>query len=500
MVTTDPDAIIVGSGPNGLAAAVTMSAAGLRVLVLEGAQAPGGGCRTEELTIPGFRHDVCSAAHPLAVASPFFRRFDLAARGVRLVFPEVQFAHPLDGGRSAVATRSLRDTAARLGPDAAAYRRTAGRLAAAGQELGSVVLSPLAGPPRHPGLLAVLGLYGLWPASALARTLRTEEARALLAGCAAHAMRPLTAPSTAAVGLMFEALAHAGGWPVAEGGSQRITGAMVAAIEAAGGTVETGRWVRSLDELPPAPAILLDVTPRALAAIAGAALPDRYREALHRYRYGPGVCKVDFALSGPVPWASDGCRRAGTVHVGGTLAEVADSEAEVAAGRHPQSPFVLVVQAGAADPYRAPAGRQTLWAYCHVPPGSDVDMTPRIRAQIERFAPGFGDLVLAQHTTTAAGEEAANPNYVGGNIAAGAQTLRQLVFRPVPRWNPYRTPIRGVYLCSAATPPGPGVHGRSGELAALTALRDVFGIREAPDIGIAGRQHGRTGGRASTAR
>jgi phytoene dehydrogenase-like protein len=296
-------------------------------------------------------------------------------------------------------------------------------------------------------------------------------------------MRPLTAPATAVVALLFGALAHADGWPLAEGGSARITEAMVTAITDAGGEVETGRWVRSLSELPPAAAVLLDVTPRSFAAIAGDRLPARYREALHRYRYGPGVCKADFALSGPVPWASEACRPAGTVHLGGTFAEVAASEAAVASGRHPESPFVLVVQPGVADPSRAPEGRQTLWAYCHVPHGSDADMTPRIRAQIERFAPGFGDRVLAQRTITAAGEQAANPNYVGGDIASGAQTLRQLMFRPVPRWNPYRTPIRGVYLCSAATPPGPGVHGRCGELAALTALRDVFGIREAPDVG-----------------
>jgi phytoene dehydrogenase-like protein len=497
-MTADPDAIIVGSGPNGLAAAVTLSAAGLKVLVVEGAATAGGGCRTEELTIPGFHHDVCSAAHPLAVASPFFRRFDLPGRGVRLAFPHVQFAHPLHGapgddGRGAVVTRSLPDTAAGLGPDAAAYRQTVGVLAAGGDALGSVFLSPLLRFPQHPGTAAVLGAYGLWPVSVLARRFRTEEARALLAGCAAHAMQPLTAPATGGVGLLFGALAHADGWPVAVGGSARIADAMVAAVRAAGGEVQTGRWVRSLDALPPARAVLLDVSPRALAAVAGDRLPHRYREALHRYRYGPGVCKVDFALSGPVPWTSEACRRAGTVHLGGTFAEVAASQAAVASGQHPQWPFVIVVQPGAADSSRAPDGNQTLWAYCHVPAGSDVDMTSRIRAQIERFAPGFGDVVLAQRTITAAGEEGANPNYVGGDIANGAQTVRQLLFRPVPRLNPYRTPVRGLYLCSSATPPGPGVHGRCGELAALTALRDVFGIREAPEIGVTtARQAGAT--------
>jgi phytoene dehydrogenase-like protein len=489
-MATNLDAVVVGSGPNGLAAAVTLSAAGLRVLVLEGAATAGGGCRTEELTMPGFRHDVCSAAHPLAVASPFFRRFGLAARGVTLAFPEVQFAHPLDGGRAGAVTRSVADTADHLGPDAAAYRRAFGPLVADGEALASVFLSPLLAPPRHPAVLAALGRHGLRSAAGLARRFRTDEARGLLAGVAAHAMRPLTAPPTAAMGLLLGALAHSCGWPVAEGGSARITDAMVTAVRAAGGEVETGRWLRSLDDLPPARAVLLDVTPRAFAAMAGDRLPARYRAMLGTFRYGPGVCKADFALSGPVPWASEACRRAGTVHLGGTFAEVAASEAAVAAGRHPESPYVLVVQPGVVDPTRAPGGKQTLWTYCHVPAGSDVEMTPRIRAQIERFAPGFTDLVLAQHTTTAAGEEAANPNYVGGDIGSGAQTIRQLVFRPVPRWNPYRTPVRGVYLCSAATAPGPGVHGRCGELAALTALRDEFGTREPPDIGVTQHRDG----------
>jgi phytoene dehydrogenase-like protein len=484
----DADAIVVGSGPNGLAAAVTLAAAGLRVQVIEGAPTIGGGCRTQELTMPGYWHDVCSAAHPLAVASPFFRRFDLAARGVAFAAPEVEFAQPLDGGRAAIVTRSVAGTAERLGGDGPAYRRLFGPLASHMDELCATLLAPLRRPPARPAALAALAAFGsrgALPASTVARRWRTPEARGLFAGAAAHAMMPLTSAPTAGVGLTLVALAHAVGWPVVAGGSARITDAMAGAVLAAGGTIETGRWVRSLHELPFAKAVLLDVSPRALDEIAGDRLPRGYRAALRRYRYGPGICKVDFALSGPVPWTNEDCRLAGTLHLGGTFEEIAAAEAEVAAGRHPDRPYVLVVQPGVADESRAPAGRQTLWAYCHVPSGSDVDMTERIEAQLERFAPGFRDLVLARATRTAAGTEAHNPNYVGGDIGVGLQSLRQTVLRPVARWNPYRTPARGVYLCSSAAPPLPGVHGRCGELAALTALRDIYGIRELPDIGPA---------------
>jgi phytoene dehydrogenase-like protein len=484
-VPSNPDAVVVGSGPNGLAAAVTLAAAGLKVTVIEGAATIGGGCRTEELTLPGFWHDVCSAAHPLAVASPFFQRFDLAARGVTLARPEVEFAHPLSQGRAAVVTRSVTQTAGRLGADGRAYQRLIGPMAGHMDEICQAILAPLRRPPAHPLPVIGYGRRAILPASAVARRWRTQEARAIMAGAAAHAMMPLTSVPTAGIGLMLIALAHAVGWPVVAGGSARITDAMADAVTGAGGTIETGRWVRSLAELPSGSAVLLDVSPRTLSLLAGDRLPGRYRAALRRFRYGPGVCKVDFALSGPVPWTNQDCRRAGTLHLGGTFEQVAAAEAEVAEGKHPQHPYVLVVQPGVADPSRAPAGRQTLWTYCHVPSGSGVDMTDRIEAQIERFAPGFRDLILARAVRTAADEEAHNPNYVGGDIAVGRQTLRQTVLRPVPRWNPYRTPIRGVYLCSSATPPVPGVHGRCGELAALAALRDVFGIRDHPDIGPA---------------
>ncbi|MBV9093411.1 MAG: NAD(P)/FAD-dependent oxidoreductase [Streptosporangiaceae bacterium] len=484
-MTGNPDAVIVGSGPNGLAAAVTLAAAGLRVYVIEGALTVGGGCRTEELTLPGFRHDVCSAAHPLALASPFFRRFDLAARGVRFARPEVDFAHPLDGGRAAVAVRDVAATAARLGRDGRSYRRLIGPLADHIDALNQALLAPIRRPPAHPLVLARYGTRGLLPATMLARRWRTDEARAIMAGAAAHAVMPLSATPTGGIALMLIALAHAVGWPVVEGGSAKITDAMADAVRAAGGSIETGRWVGSLSELPPASAILLDTSPKTLAALAGDRLPGRYRAALRRFRYGSGICKVDFALSGPVPWANQDCRRAGTLHLGGTFEEIAAAEAATAAGNHPQRPYVLVVQPGVVDPSRAPAGSHTLWTYTHVPPGSDVDMTAQVEAQVERFAPGFRDLVLARSVRTAAAEEAGNPNYVGGDIAVGMQTVRQTLFRPAVQWNPYRTPVRGLYLCSSATPPLPGVHGRCGELAALTALRDMFGIRKPPDIGPA---------------
>lgn len=468
-----PAAIVVGSGPNGLAAALTLARAGVAVEVIEGADTPGGGCRTQELTLPGFRHDVCSSVHPLAVASPFFRQADLAARGVRLRFPRVAFAHPLDGGRAAAVQGSVAETAQRLGADAAAYRRLFGPLVRDAEEIVPTVLAPLRSVPRHPVAMARFGLRGLLPASWLARRFSTDEGRALLAGVAAHAVRPLEAPLTGGFGLLFTTLAHSVGWPVVEGGSARLIDALTAELTALGGKISTGCWISSLDSLAPARAILLDVTPRQLIALAGDRLPSAYAGALRRFQYGPGICKVDWALAEPVPWAAGVCRETATVHLGGTLAEIARSESEVAAGRHPERPYCIVVQAGVADPTRAPAGQQTLWAYCHVPPGSTVDMTGRIEAQIERFAPGFRDLILARATTTSALVEQHNPNYVGGDINGGAATLRQTVVGATPRWNPYRTAIPGVYLCSSSTPPGGGVHGMCGAGAARTALADL---------------------------
>ena len=483
MAAGEFDAVVVGSGPNGLAAAVTLTAAGLRVLIVEGAASPGGGCRTEELTLPGYWHDVCAAAHPLAVTSPFFRRFGLAARGVELACPPVEFAHPLDGGRAVIVTRSLADTALGLGRDAAAYRRSFGPLADHADSITELVLSGLRQPPGEPVAAARYGLAALRSARHTAGRFRTEEGRALIGGLAAHAAMPLSQLPTGGLALFLGLLAHSAGWPVVLGGSARIADAMAQYVRDGGGQIETGCFVRSLHDLPPARATLLDTSPRAFLALAGDALSaGSYRRALERFRYGNGVFKADFALAGPVPWANSECRLAGTLHLGGSFEEIAGSESGVAAGRHPRSPYVLVVQPGVADPSRAPAGRQVLWTYCHVPARSTADMTEAIEAQIERFAPGFRDLVLARAARTAAGEEALNPNYVGGDISAGLMTVRQTFLRPAARWNPYRTPLPGVYLCSSSTPPGPGVHGRCGELAARTALRDVFSIRHQPDL------------------
>ena len=470
-----PDAVVVGAGPNGLAAAIELARAGRSVLVLERAGVVGGGTRTAELTLPGFRHDVCSAIHPLAAGSPFLRSLALHRFGLELLEPPVQAAHPLDDGSAVAVHRSVDQTAAGLGIDAAAYASLIGPLAREWDALAEIVLGP---PrlPRHPALAARFGLSGLQPADVLARRVfGGERARALLAGMAAHSIQPLSAPGTAAFGLVLLALAHATGWPVARGGSAAIASALRACLEALGGELETGREVRSLRDLPPARAVLFDLTPRQLLSICGPGdLPSSYRRALARFRYGPGAFKLDYALSGPVPWQAAECRAAGTVHLGGTLAEISASEAAVAAGRHPERPYVLVAQPAVIDPSRAPGGGHTLWAYCHVPNGSSADMTAAIEAQIERFAPGFADLVLARAARGPAQLEADNPNYVGGDINAGAATLRQTLARPVVRLNPYATPNRALFVCSASTPPGGGVHGMCGYHAARAALRTVL--------------------------
>jgi phytoene dehydrogenase-like protein len=472
---TAVDVVVVGSGPNGLAAAVTLAQAGLAVSVVEGADTPGGGCRTEERTRPGFRHDVCSAVHPLLLASPFFRQpvFDSLRRAVRQ--PEVPFAHPLDGGRAAAALRSVAATADSLERDRSSYHRLMAPLVRQAGTIGDTVLGPRRRMPDHPLAMARFARAGLVSAQRLTTRFETEAARALFAGVAAHAMSPLTAPLTSAVGLLLLSQAHAVGWPVVAGGSDAIADAMVDELERLGGSVTCGRWVGSLSDLPAARAVVLDMAPAGLMAVAGQDLPARYRRSLRRYRYGPGVCKVDWALSGPVPWTAEVCLRAGTLHLGGTFEEVAAIEAEVSAGRHPSRPYCIIVQPGVADSTRAPTGRHTLWGYCHVPSGSTVDMTPAIERQIERFAPGFGDLVLSRATQSAADEERYNPNYVGGDIGAGAITWRQSLFRPTARWNPYRTPLAHVYLGSASTPPGGGVHGMGGVFAARTVLHDHFG-------------------------
>jgi phytoene dehydrogenase-like protein len=465
------DAVIVGAGPNGLAAGITLARAGKSVLVLEGKDTIGGGTRSAALTLPGFVHDVCSALHPLGVASPFFRELPLAQHGLGWIYPPACLAHPLDDGTAVLVQGSVEETARNLGADGAGYRRLMGPLVAGWQGILDGVLGPLR-LPGHPFLMARFGLAGLLPAVTLARTaFRGERARAVFAGMASHAMMPLSAPATAAFGLVLGLVAHAIGWPMARGGSQRIADALGAHLQSLGGEILTGHRVRSTADLPGARALLFDTAPRELVQIVGEQLPAGYRQALARFRYGPGVFKADYALDGPVPWRAQECLRAGTVHVGGTLEEIAAAEAGVWRGEHAQKPFVLVAQQSLFDATRAPEGKHTLWAYCHVPPGSNEDVTDRLEAQLERFAPGFRDRILARSIVTAAGMEAYNPNYVGGDINAGVQDLRQIFTRPVPRLDPYTTPVPGLYLCSSSTPPGGGVHGLCGYYAARAALR-----------------------------
>ncbi len=468
------DAIVVGSGPNGLAAALTLARAGLGVEVFEGAPTIGGGTRTEALTLEGFRHDVCSAVHPVLVASPFFRSLDLAGLGIVLRQPEVAFAHPLDGGRAAALYRDVGETAAHLGGDAAAYEELVGPLVERLDRIVPYVLGPMRSIPRDPLAMARFALVGTPSIERTMRRFSTDAARALVAGAAAHSMQPLDAPLTSAFGLLLTALGHGAGWPVVEGGSAAITSALSNELRRLGGVIHTGAWVTSLAGLPPARAVLLDTSPRAFVALAGARLSRRAARPWARFRPGWGTCKVDWALDGPVPWRAEACRRTVTVHVCGTFDEVARSEAAVRAGQHAEHPFVLVAQPSVVDPTRAPPGKHTLWGYCHVPNGSPVDMAERMEAQIERFAPGFGDLVLARRVRTADEAESHNPNLLGGDVNGGAASLRQTAFRPVARWNPYRTPVEGVYLCSASTPPGGGVHGMCGVAAAEAALRERF--------------------------
>jgi phytoene dehydrogenase-like protein len=453
------DAVVVGSGPNGLAAAALAAHAGNRVIVFEAADRLGGGTRTDELTLPGFRHDVCSAIHPLAASSPAFAPLDLARHGLELVHPDIALAHPLDDGTAAVLDRSWDTTLASLGDDGARWRRLFEPHALHWAELVAELSGPIVHVPRHPVVLARFGLQGVQPATLLARRrFRGVHARALFAGIAAHSMLPLGRPLTSSFGLMLGAAGHAVGWPLIRGGSERLADALAAVVIEHGGEIVTGTRVQALDALPPARAYFLDTSPRDAVTIAGDRLPPRVRRALASFRRGPAAFKVDYALDAPVPWTSDACRRAGTVHVGGTLEEIAAAEAEVARGRHPERPFVLVAQQSLFDDTRAPSGRHTLWAYCHVPTGSTVDMSARIDAQIERFAPGFREVVTERHELAPADLERRNRNKSGGDISGGALDGFQLVFRPRLAADPYRL-AGGVYLCSASTPPGPGVHG-----------------------------------------
>jgi phytoene dehydrogenase-like protein len=466
------DAIVIGAGPNGLAAAIVIARTGRRVLVLEAAPTIGGGCRSEELTLPGVVHDVCSAIHPFAVDSPLFRDLPLKAHGLTWITPPVMVAHPLDGGRAACVYRSIDDTAKHLGPDGTTYRRVIGGLTEDWPDIEDSVLGPLRWPP-HPLTLSRFGWRALRGAEPVARRLfRGDAARACFAGMAAHSMLPINQAPTAGVALSLTVLAHREGWCFPQGGAQRLSDALASYLRSLGGEIVTDAPVMSLDDLPPARAVLCDLSPKPLLRIAGHRFPPAYRRALERYRYGLGVYKVDWVLDGPVPWQNAECARAGTVHVGGSLDDIADAEQAPWRGRHAEKPFVLLAQPTAFDPTRAPKGQHVVWTYCHTPPASAVDMLPRIERQIERFAPGFRDRVVARSVMRPLDLEQRNPNFVGGDIGSGAVTLGQLFTRPT--WRTYATPLRGVYICSASTPPGVGVHGMCGYHAAQQALREVL--------------------------
>jgi phytoene dehydrogenase-like protein len=466
------DAVIVGSGPNGLAAAVRLAGAGRSVLVLEAAPTIGGGTRSAELTLPGFVHDVCAAVHAIGESSPAFTAEVLGNHQIEWLWPEIPLAHPLDDGRAGVLHRDVDLTMESLSDgDGARWRKLIGPLATRWDQLLPQLLGPILSTPRHPLVLARFGLHALQPATLTARRFRTDEAAALFGGCAAHAMLPLTKPFTSAFGLMLAASGHASGWPVAAGGSQTVADALATRLVELGGEIRTGVTVRSMADLPPHRHALFDTNPAQLASIAGDELPARYRNRLRRFRHGPGAFKIDYALDGPVPWTNEACRRAGTVHVVGTFAELVAAEADVNAGRMPPKPFVLVAQQSLCDPSRAPVGKHTLWAYAHVPHAYEGDATQAIESQIERFAPGFRDLVLARHTSGPAHLAANNLNYVGGDIAGGAHSGLQLVFRPTVALRPYATPNPKLWLCSASTPPGAGVHGMCGWHAAGRVLK-----------------------------
>ena len=468
------DAIVIGSGPNGLSAAITLAESGCSVLVVESHDRIGGGVRSSCLTREGFIHDQCASIFPLTHASPFFRTLPLEDYGLEWIFPRLQLAHPLDDGTAVVVERSLEATALKLGADGGSYQRLLAPLLADWERFVEDLLGPLPLPPRAAMTFFQFGLGALRSARSLAKGLFSEErARALFAGLSAHGILPLETPSSGAYGIVLPLLAHAVGWPMPRGGAQNLSDALQAHLTSMGGEVITSMHIDALDQLPEARAYLFDISPRALLKIFGDQFPARYRRQLEKYRYGPGVFKIDFALDGPVPWKAPECAEAGTLHLCGTMEEISTSERLIGRGQHPERPFTLAAQHSMFDPSRAPDNKHTLWAYCHVPNGSTFDMTERIISQIERFAPGFRRLILDYHTRTAIQMEAYNPNYVGGDINVGVQDLWQLYARPAIRLEPYTTPLKHVFLCSSATPPGGGVHGMCGYYAAKSALRQI---------------------------
>ncbi|SEO56524.1 phytoene desaturase family protein [Niastella yeongjuensis] len=469
------DAIVVGSGPNGLAAAITLQQAGVSVLLLEGKETVGGGLRTAEITLPGYLHDICSAIHPMAVASPFMSKLPLHEHGLEFIYPDVAAAHPFDDGTAAVLKKSIDETARLLGEDAGAYTKLIKPLTKIWPEIAPDVLGPFHF-PKHPLAMAQFGLQALTSANYLSRKFHTAKAKGLWAGMAAHSIQPLTNAATSAIGLVLMTAGHLKGWPVPKGGSVSIANALASYFVSIGGKIETNSYIRSIDQLPASDAVLFDVTPKQLLQIAGDRFSPTYTKQLQRYRYGMGVFKIDWALQEPIPFTAPECRNAGTVHIGNTIEEIVEGERLTAAGIHPEKPFVLLAQPSVFDATRAPAGKHTAWAYCHVPNGSTIDMTSAIENQVERFAPGFKDLIIGRHTYNTLEMEAYNPNYIGGDINGGIIDLRQLYTRPAMRWSPYTTPAKGIYICSSSTPPGGGVHGMCGYHAARRTLHDVFDI------------------------
>jgi phytoene dehydrogenase-like protein len=473
MTHTEFDAVVVGSGPNGLAAAITLQQAGLSVLLLEAKATIGGGMRTEAVTLPGFLHDVCSAIHPMAAASPFLQTLPLEKFGLEYIHPTICVVHPLDNGDGAALYRSLSWTAALLGSDATAYRRLYDPLVRHWPDIAGDALGPLS-LPHHPLYMAQFGRHAIIPVLTLAKRFQTHRAKALWAGIAAHAVAPLSNIASSAIGLVLTIAGHTVGWPLPKGGSTMIAHAMAAYFQSLDGRIETNTPIYSLSQLPSSRAVLFDISPRQLLEIAGHRFSPLYRRQLERYRYGPGVFKIDWALGGPIPFTNEQCRQAGTIHLGGTLEEIAFSEREAWNGRHTDNPFTLLAQQSLFDPTRAPQGKHTAYAYCHVPNGSTLDRTGVIESQIEKLAPGFKDRILARHTMDTAALETYNANYIGGDVIGGAVDIRQLFTRPALRSSPYRTSAKGLYLCSASTPPGGGVHGLCGYHAARRALKDLF--------------------------